>query len=85
MELEQLRIFLAVAEEKSFTKAANSLFVSHSTVSRSVSALENELGVSLLERNNRVLGLTEAGEHLCLRAAELLKLADEIEAEIRNI
>ncbi len=44
MELEQLRIFLAVAETSSFTGAAKRLFVSHSTTSRAVAALEAELG-----------------------------------------
>ena len=43
MEPEQLRIFLAVAEQGSFTAAAKALFVSHSTTSRAVAALEHEL------------------------------------------
>lgn len=84
MELEQLRAFLEVAQCKSFTAAANRLFVSHSTVSRAVSALEAELGVSLIDRGNRVFGLTAAGQRLSERAAELLSLADEIADEVRN-
>lgn len=85
MELQQLRFFAAVAEKKSFTAAAKKLFVSHSTVSRAVSALEAELGVRLVERSNAVAGLTDAGERLYERACELLTLADEIENEMRNI
>lgn len=85
MELEQLRAFLEVARCKSFTAAAHRLFVSHSTVSRAVSSLEAELGVSLIERGNRVFGLTDAGRRLSERAAELLALADEIADEVRNI
>lgn len=85
MELEQLRAFLEVARCKSFTAAAHSLFVSHSTVSRAVSTLEAELGVSLIDRGNRVFGLTEAGQRLSERAGELVALADEIADEIRNI
>lgn len=61
------------------------MFVSHSTVSREVSALEAELGVSLFDRGNRVIGLTEAGEKLRVRAQELVALADDIEREMRNI
>lgn len=61
------------------------MFVSHSTVSREVSALETELGVSLIDRGNRVFGLTEAGEKLRVRAQELVALADDIEREMRNI
>ena len=85
MELEQLRAFLEVAQCKSFTAAAQRMFVSHSTVSREVSALEAELGVSLFDRGNRVIGLTEAGEKLRVRAQELVALADDIEREMRNI
>lgn len=85
MELQQLRFFEAVAEKKSFTAAAKKLFVSHSTVSRAVSALEEELGVRLVERSNAVAGLTQAGERLYERSSELLALADSIEAEIRSL
>lgn len=85
MELQQLRFFEAVAEKKSFTAAAKKLFVSHSTVSRAVSALEEELGVRLVERSNAVAGLTQAGERLYERTSELLALADSIEAEIRSL
>ena len=82
MELSQLKIFVAVAETGSFTKAAKRLFVSHSTTSRAVSALETELGTALFERDNRVFGLTEAGEKLLPRARELLALAEEIKTAI---
>lgn len=78
MELVQLRIFVAVAETGSFTKAAKRLYVSHSTTSRGVAALEEELGTALFERDNRVFGLTEAGEKLLPKAREILRLADEI-------
>ena len=44
MELEQLRHFTAAAEAGSFSAAARSLYISHSTICRSVSALEEELG-----------------------------------------
>lgn len=58
MELEQLRAFVAVAEEKSYTKAGERLYMSHSTMSRAVSALEHEFGVRLISRDNHVAGLT---------------------------
>ncbi|MDO4816740.1 MAG: LysR family transcriptional regulator [Bacillota bacterium] len=85
MELNQLEFFTAVAETGSFTKAANHMYVSHSTASRAVSALEEELGVRLIERGNRVVALTEAGERLLPKAKEILRLADEIETEMRAI
>lgn len=85
MELSQLEIFVAVAETGSFTKAANRMYVSHSTTSRGVAALEEELGVRLLERDNRVAALTEAGERLLPKAKEILRLAEEIEKEMHAI
>mgnify|MGYP003210968341 CR=1 FL=1 len=57
MELEQLRIFCTVAACRSFTRAAKQLFVSHSTTSRAVSALERELGVPLLARDRHTVAL----------------------------
>ena len=63
MELEQLRIFCTVAACRSFTRAAGQLFVSHSTTSRAVSALERELGVPLLVRDRHTVALTPAGRN----------------------
>ena len=72
MELEQLRIFCTVAACRSFTRAAGQLFVSHSTTSRAVSALERELGVPLLVRDRHTVALTPAGQTLLTGAEDLL-------------
>ena len=74
MELEQLRIFAAVAKYKSFSEAARRLYISHSTTSRAVSALEKELDVCLIERDNHVIALTAAGKALTEEAAALLEM-----------
>ncbi|MBR0352440.1 MAG: LysR family transcriptional regulator [Oscillospiraceae bacterium] len=84
MELEQLRIFIAVAEHGSYSAAAKDLFVSHSTTSRAVSALENELGVTLFDRKNRILGLTQAGESLLRDARELLENAAQLKNNLKE-
>ena len=84
MELEQLRIFAAVAECRSYTKAARKLYISHSTTSRAVSALEDELGVRLFERDNRIFGLTEKGKALYDGAKALLSAASELEESIKE-
>ena len=81
MELEQLRIFVAVARCGSFSLGAKKLYISHSTTSRAVAALEAELG--LLERGNRVLGLTAAGERLLEEAEALLSAAEESAERVR--
>ena len=83
MELEQLRVFAAVADEGSFTGAARRLYISHSTICRSVSALEEELGVRLVERDNRFIALTKAGETLREEAEQLLSAADTAAARVR--
>ena len=84
MELEHLRMFLAVAECSSFTEAAKRLFVSHSTTSRAVSALERELEVELFRRHSRSVILTPAGEMLVERAQALLRQADELVDAVRS-
>ncbi len=84
MELEQLRIFLTVAREGSFSRGAKKLYISHSTTSRAISALEEELGVRLLRRGNRVLGLTPAGEVLLREGEELLRQSEELMRRARE-
>ena len=84
MELEQLRMFVSAAESGSFSAAGRELYTSHSTVSRAVSALEKELGVTLISRSNRVLGLTAAGELLLEEARELLERADGLKDRLRE-
>ena len=85
MELEQLRVFAAVADEGSFTGAARRLYISHSTVSRTVTALEEELGVRLSERDNRFIALTRAGAVLREEAESLLDAAVAATARVKAI
>lgn len=82
MELEQLRAFVAVAETGSFTRAAERLYTSHSSISRAVTALERELGATLMERGNRVIGLTPAGETLLEGAKDILAREEKLKTEI---
>ena len=84
MEPEQLRIFLAVAEQGSFTAAAKALFVSHSTTIRAVAALERELETPLFLRQGRSVTLTKAGETLRPEAERILALMEEIKEKVRN-
>ena len=62
MELRQLEYFVAVADERNFTRAAAKLHVSQPGVSAQIRQLERELGQELLDRSGRVTRLTEAGE-----------------------
>ena len=83
MQLEQLEIFVAVARCGSFTAAAKQLYISHSSTSRAVSALEDELGVRLFYRGNRVNGLTAAGETLLEEAVKLLDAAEAAKKRVK--
>lgn len=84
MNFDQLRIFVAVVEHGSFTKAAESLYISHSTTSRNVAALEEALGVRLLRRDNRSVGLTPAGDVLFREGTKLLKKTEAVETAVRD-
>ncbi|MGI5979280.1 MAG: LysR family transcriptional regulator [Oscillospiraceae bacterium] len=83
MELEQLKIYLAVVENASFTKAAETLYISHSTTSRTVSALEESLGVRLLNRDSRSVSTTEAGRLLYNEGRRLLAEAETLKEAVR--
>ncbi|MFF3646155.1 LysR family transcriptional regulator [Streptomyces sp. NPDC002564] len=76
VELRHLRGFLAVADELSFTHAADRLRVGQPALTRTVRALEESLGARLLERTTRRVGLTEAGRRLRDDLAPLLARLD---------
>jgi len=83
--LENIQVFLRVAERDSFTAAAAQLDLPLTSVSRRVKALEDELGVRLLYRTTRRVSVTEAGREYyerCVRAEELL---DEANRSIRAV
>ena len=84
MEPERLRIFLTVAQVGSFSEAARRLYISHSTVSRAVAALEEELGLPLVRRGNRVFGLTKAGRALAREAEALLAETEKAAERVRR-
>jgi len=76
MELRHLRYFVAIAEERSFTRAAERLWVAQPGLSTQIRRLESELGVQLFERHARGVDLTDAGELFLERARTVLAAAD---------
>jgi DNA-binding transcriptional LysR family regulator len=77
MELRHLRYFIAIAEEGSFTRAAERLWVAQPGLSTQIRRLEAELGVKLFERHTRGVDLTAAGELFFERARAALAAADD--------
>src|SRR5918997_802211 len=77
--LTDLQAFLAVARERSFTKAAAKLGVSQSALSHTIRGLEERLGIRLLTRTTRSVSPTEAGERLLQTVGPRF---EEIEAEL---
>jgi DNA-binding transcriptional LysR family regulator len=80
MELRHLRYFVAIAEERSFTRAAERLWVAQPGLSTQIRRLESELGVQLFERHTRGVDLTDAGELFLERARTVLAAADAARA-----
>src|SRR6516225_2980239 len=82
--LQQLAIFIRTAETGSFSKVAREFGLSQPSVSRTLAALEERLGVKLLTRTTRQLSLTDAGEALLSRAREALARVDDAENAARG-
>lgn len=85
MELRHLRYFVALGEELNFTRAAERLRIAQPPLSQQIRQLEEELGVTLLQRNSRPVRLTEAGELLLARARTLLAEFEVAVADVRRI
>jgi len=85
MEFRHLRYFIAVAEERSFSRAAQKLHVSQPPLSRQIRNLEAELGVKLLERNRQGVRLTHLGNVVLSRARGLVRDADTFTAEAKAL
>lgn len=85
MNLTYLQTFRVVAEERSFTKAAETLDVSKGLVSRHIQKLEEALNSRLFHRTTRSIRLTEVGEELYSKAKQIQLLATEAEMRVKDI
>ena len=78
MLLKQMKYFVSIVENNSFTEAAEKYFVSQSAISQQIKSLEMELGVELILRGNRSFTLTSAGEYFYRQSLIILDEIDRI-------
>ena len=84
MDWDKLKIFHAVTQATSFTKAAEVLHLSQSAISRQIQSLEHELKCTLFERHARGLSLTDNGELLYKTANEVISKIKDVESDLMD-
>lgn len=82
--LTAMRVFVEVVDQGSLTAAADKMDMSRAMVSRYLAELETWLGVRLLHRSTRSLGLTSAGEDAMPRCRQMLELAEDVQSQSQN-
>ena len=84
LDIKNLNTFILVAEMNSFTKAAEKLGYSQSTISFQIKQLEQELNSQLFERINHTVALTEKGREVLEYAHQIRKLTQELKSSVRD-
>lgn len=84
MQIKQLEVFVQVARLKSFSKAADALYLTQPTISAHIGALENELGTRLVVRSTKEIQLTPTGNILFGYATQILGLCERAEQDVRT-
>ncbi|MDP2507075.1 MULTISPECIES: LysR family transcriptional regulator [unclassified Oceanobacter] len=85
MDSQQLKAFLAVAHHRSFSLAAEQLFLTQPAVSKRIHQLEQQLNSPLFDRHNRSISLTESGQRLLPKARDILELMNDTQVQISNL
>ncbi len=85
MDIKHLQYFIEVSRLKSFSKAAEHLYVTQPTISKMIRNLENELGVSLFARTSKRVELTDAGEVIFEQAKVIDKAFKDLEFQLENL
>ncbi|WHY69986.1 LysR family transcriptional regulator [Neobacillus sp. SuZ13] len=85
LELRQLQLFIEVAKHKSITKAAESMHLSQPALSKSIRALEEELGMTLVIRTNKTSDLTDAGKIVLEYAQKMAGILSEMKTTLNDI
>ena len=85
MELRHLRYYVAVVQERNFTRAAERLHIAQPPLSRQIQQLEEELGLALIDRDARPLKTTEAGRLFFEHATQVLERVEGMRAMMRRL
>jgi len=85
MTIQQIKYFLALSSELHFWKTSEKVFISQSSLSRQIQALESEMGIQLFERDKRNVKLTDAGKFLKDHWATVIKDLDQIHRQAKKI
>jgi len=85
MELRQLRYLVALDNERSFTRAAAREHIAQPALSQQIRRLEDELGLSLVERTTRSVAMTDAGHAMTARARRILAEVEAAHAELQSL
>uniref|UniRef100_UPI0015D6C102 LysR family transcriptional regulator n=1 Tax=Staphylococcus haemolyticus TaxID=1283 RepID=UPI0015D6C102 len=85
MYSRQIEVFVKVVEQKSFSKAAEELFISSTAIMKQINSLEDQVGVTLLNRSNKGVSLTPAGKSFYEDAKEIIKLSNQAIQRAKNI
>lgn len=85
MDIQHIRYFLAVAQQESFSKAAEQMYVTQPILTRCIKNLEKELGVQLIERSTKHFALTEAGQLLLRQGTTLLQQHRDIYRQMEDL
>ncbi len=83
-DVHQLRVFAAVAQHLSFTKASQTLFLTQSAVSHQIAALEADVGAPLFRREGRRISLTEAGRVLVTQCERVFAAIEEAQNAVKR-
>ncbi|GAB6991209.1 cidABC operon transcriptional activator CidR [Paenibacillus pini] len=85
MDIRHLQYFMEVARLQSFTKAAESLYITQPTISKTIKNIEEELGVILFDRSNKKIVLTDAGQIIFEQAQPIVKSFQNLSAELGDL
>ena len=85
MDIQHLKYFVEVAKQRNFTKASQILLVSQPSISKMIKGLEDELKVTLLDRSERQIKLTDAGVIVYEQALKILQSVEEVYASVNEL